>query len=82
MAPDYLGKTHGLCGNNNAVLQDELVTSYGMLTEDIEEFVESWKENPPQENILSWGTSFNYEPPCLTQTRAFLQVCMKYNEEN
>ncbi|XP_077177718.1 otogelin isoform X2 [Paroedura picta] len=73
MAPDYLGKTHGLCGNNNAILQDELVTSYGMLTEDIEEFVESWRENPPQENILSWATSFNYEPPCLTQTRAFLQ---------
>lgn len=29
MAPDYLGKTHGLCGNNNAILQDELSTSYG-----------------------------------------------------
>lgn len=29
MAPDYLGRTHGLCGNNNAILQDELATSYG-----------------------------------------------------
>lgn len=29
MAPEYLGKTHGLCGNNNAVLQDDLETSYG-----------------------------------------------------
>ncbi|KAF4798408.1 hypothetical protein TURU_063946 [Turdus rufiventris] len=28
MAPEYLGKTHGLCGNNNAVLQDDLETSY------------------------------------------------------
>ncbi|RMC12267.1 hypothetical protein DUI87_09779 [Hirundo rustica rustica] len=28
MAPEYLGKTHGLCGNNNAILQDELETSY------------------------------------------------------
>uniref|UniRef100_A0A670XNK2 Otogelin n=1 Tax=Pseudonaja textilis TaxID=8673 RepID=A0A670XNK2_PSETE len=73
MAPDYLGKTHGLCGNNNAILQDELSTSYGKITEDIEEFVESWRENPPQENIRSWGTSFSYEPPCLTQTDAFLQ---------
>uniref|UniRef100_A0A8C7E3R6 Otogelin n=1 Tax=Naja naja TaxID=35670 RepID=A0A8C7E3R6_NAJNA len=73
MAPDYLGKTHGLCGNNNAILQDELSTSYGKTTEDIEEFVESWRENPPQENIRSWGTSFSYEPPCLTQTDAFLQ---------
>nr|XP_056707924.1 otogelin [Euleptes europaea] len=73
MAPDYLGKTRGLCGNNNAILQDELVTSYGTLTEDIEEFVESWRENLPQDNILSWDTSFNFEPPCLTHTRAFLQ---------
>ncbi|XP_013917160.1 PREDICTED: otogelin [Thamnophis sirtalis] len=73
MAPDYLGKTHGLCGNNNAILQDELSTSYGKNTEDIEEFVESWRENPPQENIRSWGTSFSYEPPCLTRTDAFLQ---------
>ncbi|XP_033009673.1 otogelin isoform X2 [Lacerta agilis] len=73
MAPDYLGRTHGLCGNNNAILQDELATSYGKLTEDIEEFVESWRENPPQENIFSWDTSFNYEPPCLTQSQTFLQ---------
>ncbi|XP_062974484.1 otogelin [Elgaria multicarinata webbii] len=73
MAPDYLGKTHGLCGNNNAILQDELATSYGKLTEDIEEFVESWRENPPQENLVSWDTSFNYKPPCLTQTQGFLQ---------
>ncbi|XP_025025529.1 otogelin [Python bivittatus] len=73
MSPDYLGKTHGLCGNNNAVLQDELSTSYGKITEDVEEFVESWRENPPQENIRSWGSSFNYEPPCLTRTEAFLQ---------
>uniref|UniRef100_A0A8B9CK95 Otogelin n=1 Tax=Anser brachyrhynchus TaxID=132585 RepID=A0A8B9CK95_9AVES len=29
MAPEYLGKTHGLCGNNNAILHDDLETSYG-----------------------------------------------------
>lgn len=29
MTPDYLGKTNGLCGNNNAILQDDLTTSYG-----------------------------------------------------
>ncbi|XP_042315379.1 otogelin [Sceloporus undulatus] len=73
MAPDYLGKTHGLCGNNNAILQDELATSYGKLTEDIEEFVESWRENLPQESILSSDSSFNYEPPCLTHGHSFLQ---------
>lgn len=29
MTPEYLGKTQGLCGNNNAILQDDLETSYG-----------------------------------------------------
>ncbi|KAH0620937.1 hypothetical protein JD844_021853 [Phrynosoma platyrhinos] len=45
----------------------------GKLTEDIEEFVESWREDPPQENILSSDASFNYEPPCLTHGQSFLQ---------
>ncbi|OWK57108.1 Otogelin [Lonchura striata] len=30
MAPEYLGKTQGLCGNNNAILQDDLETSYAI----------------------------------------------------
>lgn len=30
MAPEYLGKTQGLCGNNNAILQDDLEMSYGV----------------------------------------------------
>ncbi|KAJ7422218.1 otogelin-like [Pitangus sulphuratus] len=34
MAPEYLGKTHGLCGNNNAILQDDLETSYGLIYEN------------------------------------------------
>lgn len=29
MSPEFLGWTHGLCGNNNADAQDDLVTSYG-----------------------------------------------------
>ncbi|XP_021257438.1 otogelin isoform X4 [Numida meleagris] len=72
MAPEYLGKTHGLCGNNNAVLQDDLETSYGKLTDDITEFVESWRENPPQ-GKPSWDNSFLNEPPCLTQSHESLQ---------
>uniref|UniRef100_A0A8C3HX01 Otogelin n=1 Tax=Chrysemys picta bellii TaxID=8478 RepID=A0A8C3HX01_CHRPI len=72
LTPDYLGKTHGLCGNNNAILQDELETSYGKLTEDIAEFVESWRENRPQ-GSPDWDNSFNYEPPCLTQSQDSLQ---------
>uniref|UniRef100_A0A8D0G9K2 Otogelin n=1 Tax=Sphenodon punctatus TaxID=8508 RepID=A0A8D0G9K2_SPHPU len=73
MAPDYLGKTHGLCGNNNAILQDELETSYGQMTEDIAEFVESWREYLPQDTQI-WDSSFKNEPPCLKQSQASLQV--------
>ncbi|NXY40656.1 OTOG protein, partial [Ceuthmochares aereus] len=72
MAPEYLGKTHGLCGNNNAVLQDDLETSYGKLTDDLTEFVESWQENSPQETP-SWDKSLLNEPPCLTQSHESLQ---------
>ncbi|NXJ76379.1 OTOG protein, partial [Trogon melanurus] len=72
MAPQYLGKTHGLCGNNNAVLQDDLETSYGKLTDDVTEFVESWQENPPQ-GTPNWDKSLLNEPPCLTQSHESLQ---------
>ncbi|NWS36559.1 OTOG protein, partial [Polioptila caerulea] len=72
MAPEYLGKTHGLCGNNNAILQDDLETSYGKLTDDVAEFVESWQENPPQ-GSPDWDKSLLNEPPCLTQSHESLQ---------
>ncbi|NWV30281.1 OTOG protein, partial [Origma solitaria] len=72
MAPEYLGKTHGLCGNNNAILQDDLETSYGKLTDNVTEFVESWQENPPQ-GTPNWDKSLLSEPPCLTQSHEFLQ---------
>ncbi|KAM9278150.1 otogelin [Morus bassanus] len=72
MAPEYLGKTHGLCGNNNAILQDDLETSYGKLTDDVTEFVESWQENPP-DGTPDWDKSLLNEPPCLTQSYESLQ---------
>ncbi|NXF28498.1 OTOG protein, partial [Nyctibius bracteatus] len=72
MAPEYLGKTHGLCGNNNAILQDDLETSYGKLTDDVTEFVESWQENPPQ-GTPNWDKSVLDEPPCLAQSHESLQ---------
>ncbi|NXE75632.1 OTOG protein, partial [Cochlearius cochlearius] len=72
MAPEYLGKTRGLCGNNNAILQDDLETSYGKLTDDVTEFVESWQENPP-EGTPNWDKSFLNEPPCLMQSHESLQ---------
>ncbi|KAM4618094.1 otogelin [Discoglossus pictus] len=68
MNPDYMGKTHGLCGNNNGILQDDLVTSYGKLTENIEEFVNSWRESSPHESVHEDASS-PYEPPCLRQSQ-------------
>ncbi|XP_010134914.1 PREDICTED: otogelin [Buceros rhinoceros silvestris] len=72
MAPEYLGKTQGLCGNNNAILQDDLETSYGKVTDDVTEFVESWQENPPQ-GAPRWDKSLLNDPPCLTQSHESLQ---------
>ncbi|XP_009890319.1 PREDICTED: otogelin [Charadrius vociferus] len=72
MAPEYLGKTRGLCGNNNAILQDDLETSYGKLTDDVTEFGESWQENPPQ-GTPNWDKPLLTEPPCLTQSHESLQ---------
>ncbi|XP_068115978.1 mucin-2-like [Hyperolius riggenbachi] len=64
MSPDYFGRTHGLCGNNNWTPQDDLVTSYGKLTENIEEFVNSWREDLPHKSAAQQPTPFLYEPAC------------------
>ncbi|XP_044126433.1 otogelin [Bufo gargarizans] len=64
MSPDYVGRTHGICGNNNWIPHDDLVTSYGKVTEDIEEFVNSWREDLPQKLWLNPAPSTSYEPPC------------------
>lgn len=45
MSPEFLGWTHGLCGNNNADPQDDLVTSYG----------EAQARWPPKGFWSGWG---------------------------
>ncbi|XP_021496031.1 otogelin [Meriones unguiculatus] len=72
MSPEFLGWTHGLCGNNNADPQDDLVTSYGKLTDDVGEFTLSWQEQAPN------GPSGPVppplpRPPCLQQSPASMQ---------
>ncbi|XP_072277685.1 LOW QUALITY PROTEIN: otogelin [Pyxicephalus adspersus] len=64
MSPEYLGRTRGLCGNNNWTPQDDLVTSYGKMTENIEEFVNSWREDFPSKSSAHPATPLLYEPPC------------------
>ncbi|XP_010613449.1 otogelin [Fukomys damarensis] len=67
MSLEFLGWTHGLCGNNNADPQDDLVTSYGKLTDDVAEFVHSWQEEVPNEPPGTTTASLPL-PPCLQQS--------------
>ncbi|XP_017528163.3 otogelin isoform X1 [Manis javanica] len=72
MSPEFLGWTHGLCGNNNADPQDDLVTSYGKLTEDVAEFVHSWQEQAPNQPPGPTTSSLP-RPPCLQQSLGAMQ---------
>uniref|UniRef100_A0A8D1F445 Otogelin n=1 Tax=Sus scrofa TaxID=9823 RepID=A0A8D1F445_PIG len=72
MSPEFLGWTHGLCGNNNADPQDDLVTSYGKLTDDVAEFVHSWQEQAPNQPPGP-TTSTLPRPPCLQQNPGTMQ---------
>ncbi|XP_051689895.2 otogelin [Oryctolagus cuniculus] len=72
MSPEFLGWTHGLCGNNNADPQDDLVTSYGKLTDDVAEFVHSWQQQAPNQPPGP-TTSSPPRPPCLQQSPGAMQ---------
>ncbi|XP_021575161.1 otogelin [Carlito syrichta] len=72
MSPEFLGWTHGLCGNNNADPQDDLVTSYGKLTDDVAEFVHSWQEQAPNQPPGPMTSSLP-RPPCLQQSPISMQ---------
>ncbi|XP_037696228.1 otogelin isoform X3 [Choloepus didactylus] len=72
MSPEFLGWTHGLCGNNNADPQDDLVTSYGKLTDDVAEFVHSWQEQAPNQPPGPTTSSLP-RPPCLQQSLGTMQ---------
>ncbi|KAB0371236.1 hypothetical protein FD755_017645 [Muntiacus reevesi] len=72
MSPEFLGWTHGLCGNNNADPQDDLVTSYGKLTDDVVEFVHSWQEQAPNQPPGPTTSSLP-RPPCLQQSPGTMQ---------
>ncbi|EQB79130.1 otogelin, partial [Camelus ferus] len=73
MSPEFLGWTHGLCGNNNANPQDDLVTRYGKLMEDVAEFVHSWQEQAPNQPPGPTTSSLP-RPPCLQQSLGTMQV--------
>ncbi|XP_040844365.1 otogelin [Ochotona curzoniae] len=72
MSPEFVGWTRGLCGNNNADPQDDLVTSYGKLTDDVAEFVHSWQDQAPNQPAGPAATSLP-RPPCLQQSPGAMQ---------
>ncbi|CAM4525951.1 unnamed protein product [Leuciscus chuanchicus] len=66
MSPEFVGHTCGLCGNFNADTQDDLMTSYGVFTQDLSMFGNSWAEEEPQLARCPVIPSL-YPSPCATQ---------------
>ncbi|XP_062404738.1 otogelin [Sardina pilchardus] len=66
MSPEYVGRTCGLCGNFNADVQDDLKTSYGLITEDVAMFGNSWTEEEPHQASCPMVPSL-YPSPCAAQ---------------
>ncbi|KAK5915846.1 hypothetical protein CesoFtcFv8_001402 [Champsocephalus esox] len=63
LSPEFVGRTCGLCGNFNADVQDDLKTSYGVLTHDIELFGNSWVETEPHKARCPMVPS-GFSSPC------------------
>ncbi|XP_040899174.1 otogelin [Toxotes jaculatrix] len=63
LSPEFVGRTCGLCGNFNADVQDDLKTSYGVLTHDIEMFGNSWVETEPHQARCPTVPS-DFSSPC------------------
>ncbi|KAF7642370.1 hypothetical protein LDENG_00259030, partial [Lucifuga dentata] len=53
LSPERVGGACGLCGNFNADVQDDLKTSYGVLTQDVEMFGNSWMEAEPHQSLCA-----------------------------
>ncbi|XP_022602720.1 otogelin-like [Seriola dumerili] len=63
LSPEFVGRTCGLCGNFNADVQDDLRTSYGVLTHEIEMFGNSWVETQPHQAQCPTVSS-GFSSPC------------------
>ncbi|KAK2854260.1 hypothetical protein Q5P01_006921 [Channa striata] len=63
LSPEFVGRTCGLCGNFNADVQDDLKTSYGVLTQEIEMFGNSWAEAEPHHSRCPVVPS-GFSSPC------------------
>ncbi|CAG5849011.1 unnamed protein product [Menidia menidia] len=70
--PEFVGRTCGMCGNFNADVQDDLKTSYGVLTQDIEMFGNSWLEADPHQGPCPPVPS-GFSSPCAGLDALVLQ---------
>ncbi|XP_019211160.1 otogelin isoform X2 [Oreochromis niloticus] len=74
LSPEFVGRTCGLCGNFNADVHDDLKTSYGVLTHEIEMFGNSWVETHPHEERCPMVPS-GFPSPCATvESHVLLKV--------
>ncbi|XP_054587778.2 otogelin [Nothobranchius furzeri] len=73
LSPEFVGRTCGLCGNFNADVQDDLRTSYGVLSHDIEMFGNSWMEMEPHQDRCSAVPS-GFASPCTHVGAQLLQT--------
>ncbi|CAL8403715.1 unnamed protein product [Boreogadus saida] len=84
LSPEFVGRTCGLCGNFNADVQDDLKTSYGLVTAEIDMFGNSWMEAKPHEAICLLVIS-GFPSPCAGLDDHFLlkveEVCAMLLEE-
>ncbi|KAM8860828.1 mucin-2-like isoform 1-T1 [Synchiropus picturatus] len=55
----YMGKTRGLCGNNNLVLSDDMTTPQGIVEGTAVSFINSWKTN-----VMCPETVERMDDPC------------------
>ncbi|KAM4744336.1 otogelin [Anableps anableps] len=74
LSPEFVGRTCGLCGNFNADIQDDLKTSYGVLTQDVEMFGNSWMEMEPHQDRCPLVPSAFSSPCARVDSRILLKV--------
>ncbi|XP_019906977.3 otogelin [Esox lucius] len=84
LSPEWVGRACGLCGNFNADLQDDLKTSYGVVTEDLAVFGNSWVEEEPHHSRCPMVLSM-YPSPCSSRDPHILlkvkEVCAMLLEQ-
>ncbi|XP_034385700.1 otogelin [Cyclopterus lumpus] len=74
LSPEFVGRTCGLCGNFNADVQDDLKTSYGVLTHDVEMFGNSWVAAEPHEARCPMVHSGFSSPCAAVEAHVLLEV--------